>query len=176
VKDNQDLLPLRSPDKTCVIALTESRYGREGWRLMEEVQKRAPKMPFSMVDPRMSKADLDEVAKSTAACTEIVVAAYVSISTYRGSLALPGDYVDFLNALLAGKTPVLLAALGSPYLVRSFPQASAYLTTLSTTATSEAAFVKALFGEIPISGKLPVTIPGIANYGDGIQLPAVKNE
>jgi len=174
IKDEKDLLPLRSPDKTCLIALTESRYGREGWRLMEETQKRAPKMPFSMVDPKMSKADLEDVARSTAACTEIVVAAYVSVSAYRGNVALPGEYGDFLTALLAGKTPVLLAALGSPYLVHSFPQAAAYLTTLSTTATSEAALIRALFGEIPITGKLPVTIPGIAKYGDGIQLPAVR--
>jgi len=174
IKDEKDLLPLRSPDKTCLIALTESRYGREGWRLMEETQKRAPKMPFSMVDPKMSKADLEDVARSTAACTEIVVAAYVSVSAYRGNVALPGEYVDFLTALLAGKTPVLLASLGSPYLVHSFPQAAGYLTTLSTSPTSEAALIRALFGEIPLTGKLPVTIPGIAKYGDGIQLPAVK--
>jgi len=175
VKDNKDLVPLRAPDKTCLIALTESRYGREGWRLLEEAQKRAPKMPITIVDPRMTKADLDEVLHSTtAACTEIVVAAYVSVAAYRGNVALPGEYSGFVNALLAGQTPVLLAALGSPYLVHSFPQVSAYLTTFSTTETSETAFIRALFGEIPITGKLPVTIPGIANYGDGIQLPAVK--
>jgi beta-N-acetylhexosaminidase len=174
VKDNKDLLPLRTPDKTCLIALTESRYGREGWRLMEEAQKRAPKMQFSMVDPKMSKADLDEVTRSTSACTEIVVAAYVSGSAYRGNVALPGDYTSFVNTLIAGQTPVLLAALGSPYLVHTFPLASAYLTTLSTTETSETAFIRALFGEIPITGRLPVTIPGIAFYGDGIQLPATK--
>jgi len=34
--------------------------------------------------------------------------------------------------------------------------------------TSERAAVKALFGEIPIHGKLPVTLPGIAKRGDGI--------
>jgi hypothetical protein len=32
--------------------------------------------------------------------------------------------------------------------------------------------VKALFGEIPITGHTPVTIPGFAQLGDGIQLPA----
>jgi len=30
---------------------------------------------------------------------------------------------------------------------------------------------KALFGEIAIAGRLPVTIPGIAAYGDGIEVP-----
>jgi hypothetical protein len=37
---------------------------------------------------------------------------------------------------------------------------------------SEIAAVKALLGEIPIGEHLPVTIPGLAKYGEGIQLPA----
>jgi beta-N-acetylhexosaminidase len=48
------------------------------------------------------------------------------------------------------------------------------MTTYSPTPTSEAALVKALFGEIAISGRLPVTIPGVAKYGDGIQIPATR--
>ena len=42
----------------------------------------------------------------------------------------------------------------------------------STVPTSEVAAVKALFGEIPITGHLPVRIPGFAKLGDGIQLGA----
>jgi beta-N-acetylhexosaminidase len=36
---------------------------------------------------------------------------------------------------------------------------------------SEIAAVKALLGEIPIRGHLPVTIPGLAKHGEAIQLP-----
>jgi beta-N-acetylhexosaminidase len=78
-----------------------------------------------------------------------------------------------MSALMSKNVPVTLAALGNPYLIRNFPDAKAYLTTYSTTPTSEAALAKALFGDIAISGRLPVTIPGIAKYGDGIQLPAI---
>jgi len=94
------------------------------------------------------------------------------VSAYRGNVALAGFYPDFLNSLIAGKIPVTLAALGNPYLGRSFPNVSAYLTTYSPTPTSETALAKALFGEMPITGRLPVTIPGVAKFGDGIQLPA----
>jgi beta-N-acetylhexosaminidase len=77
-----------------------------------------------------------------------------------------------LNGLIAGKSPVTLVALGNPYLVRSFPNVASYVATYSPTPTSEAALAKALFGEIAITGRLPVTIPGVAKFGDGIQLPA----
>jgi beta-N-acetylhexosaminidase len=65
---------------------------------------------------------------------------------------------------------VALVALGSPYLLRNFPNVTAYLATFSSVPPSEIAAVKALWGEIPIRGRLPVSIPGLAKLGDGIQL------
>lgn len=172
VKDSKDSLPLRNPASTCLIAMTEGRRSQQGIRLIEEVKKRAPGMMTAIVDPTMSKSDLDQVSQKTAGCSEIIAAAYVTVAAYRGNVALAGEYPDFLNGLIAGKAPVMLAALGNPYLVRNFPNVSAYLTTFSPTTTSEIALAKALFGEIPIGGHLPVTIPGVAKYGDGIQIPA----
>ena len=53
-----------------------------------------------------------------------------------------------------------------------FPKVAAYLATFSPTTPSETSAMKALFGEIAIGGRMPVTIPGFAQYGDGIQLAA----
>jgi beta-N-acetylhexosaminidase len=44
--------------------------------------------------------------------------------------------------------------------------------TFSGNSISELSAIKALFGEIPIRGHLPVTIPGIAARGAGIMRPA----
>jgi beta-N-acetylhexosaminidase len=74
--------------------------------------------------------------------------------------------------LMATGKPVALIALGNPYVLRNFPKVTAYLATYSTVPPSEVAAVRALFGEINITGHLPVTIPGLAKYGDGIQLQA----
>ena len=122
----------------------------------------------------MSKTDLDQIAQSEAGCASIVIAAYATVSAYRGNVALPGEYTGFVNTLLSGTVPVTLMSLGNPYLIRSFASAKAYVATFSPVTTSETAAVKAMFGEIAISGRLPVTIPGIAKYGDGIQLPATR--
>ncbi len=47
-----------------------------------------------------------------------------------------------------------------------------YICAFSNVTVSEVAAVKALFGEIPIHGHLPVTIPNIAARGSGIERPA----
>jgi beta-N-acetylhexosaminidase len=79
-----------------------------------------------------------------------------------------------MEAVAATGKPVALAALGNPYLLRSFPQVAAYLATFSTVPPSEISAVRAVFGEINIRGHLPVSIPGIANYKDGIQVQATR--
>jgi beta-N-acetylhexosaminidase len=174
VEDSKDSLPIRHPESTCLIALTEGRRSQQGIRLIDEVKKRAPNVTTTVLDPAMSKADLDQVSEKTSSCSEIIAAAYVTVSAYRGNVALAGGYPDFLNGLIDGKAPVMLASLGNPYLVRAFPKVSAYLTTYSPTPTSETALAKALFGEIAITGHLPISIPGVAKYGDGIQVPVAS--
>ena len=75
-----------------------------------------------------------------------------------------------MSMLLASGKPVMLMSLGNPYLLRSFPAVAGYLTTFSTVPPSEVAAVQALYGEIAIQGRLPVTIPDLAKFGAGITL------
>jgi beta-N-acetylhexosaminidase len=63
-----------------------------------------------------------------------------------------------------------MIALGNPYLLRTYPQVAAFLAAFSTARTSEQAAIRAAFGEIPVSGRLPVSIPGLAPAGFGIMI------
>jgi beta-N-acetylhexosaminidase len=115
---------------------------------------------------------LQAALERSADATQYVVVAFASVAAYRGSVALGGGFPQLVQNLLATKKPVALIAMGNPYLLRNFPDVAAYMTTYSTVPPSEIAAAKALFGEIPIGGKLPVSIPGFAQYGDGISLAA----
>jgi beta-N-acetylhexosaminidase len=95
----------------------------------------------------------------------------VTVAAYRGSVGLQGGLNNFLNTLVHGPAPVALISLGNPYLLRDFPDVAAYAATFSTTATSELAAAKAILGEIPIGGKMPVSVPGLAKIGDGLTVP-----
>jgi len=107
----------------------------------------------------------------TAGASRYVAAAFASVAAFKGNPALGGSLPRVLQSLIDGGKPVALLAMGNPYLLRNFPEVAAYLTTYSTVPPSEIAAVRALFGEIPTPGRLPVTIPGLAKYGDGLALP-----
>ena len=62
----------------------------------------------------------------------------------------------------------MVIAMGNPYLLQDFDGTQNYLCTFSNASVSEVSAAKALFGEIPIAGRLPVTIPNAAQRGFGI--------
>ncbi len=176
VKDERDMLPVRKPENATLLILSENRAGSQGRRLMEEVRKRAPGMTVVLLDSQMSRADIDAAVQNTEGAGSVIVAAYANTGSYRNNAPLAGEFPALMDELLAGKAPVMLAAVGSPYLLRNYPTVKASLATYSTASTSEVALAKALFGEIAIGGKLPVSIPGIAKYGAGIRVPASNSQ
>ena len=130
--------------------------------MADEIRKRAKDPLILELDPSL------DVVKTSAAAAEkdvIVVAAFAQVGAYRSNAQLPGDYPQLMEALIASGKPVLMIALGNPYLFRHYSGVTAYMTTYSTVEPSELAAVKALFGEIDIRGRLPISIPRLAKSG-----------
>jgi len=136
------------------------------------------------VDPRIAGAMSDDILRLVDQAKAVVAAVYViptagqAIKTASGltnSVALADASGVLLQGILtkaAEKTVVL--AMGNPYLAADFPSTQNYVCTFSNAAVSEVSAVKALFGEIAIRGHLPVSIPGIAQRGQGLErLPTV---
>ena len=167
VRNTNNVVPLAAPDSACLIASSGIRLSAFGQKLAEDFHKRAPHARVIFVDNMLPPLALDAVLGDPSTCSAIVFA------TFTINPMLAPDVAAFVDKLSQGTVPVVFVALGNPYLVTPFTKVAAYLATFSTTTTTgEAAAVKALFGEIPITGKLPVTIPDFGQYGDGIQLPA----
>jgi beta-N-acetylhexosaminidase len=172
VRNTRNLVPLRTPQQACYVVLAEGRYSSEGQVFTQEVRKRLPKAELATLDPSMTREAMDDAVRKLPGCESYAVAAFSSVAAYRGTIGLAGELPQVVQALMASGKPVVLIALGNPYLLRSFPDVPAYLATFSTAASSETAAVRALFGEISITGHLPVSIPPVAQYGEGIQVQA----
>jgi beta-N-acetylhexosaminidase len=102
-----------------------------------------------------------------------IAALFVRVADRKGNVAFPEDQRAFVNQMLAAGKPTVVIGFGSPYLITTFPNAPAWLGEFSTNDVSQRAAVRALFGQVPIQGKIPVTVPGAAKRGDGIPSAAV---
>jgi beta-N-acetylhexosaminidase len=173
VRNEGKMIPLAKNAKACFVAMVESHNGQQGDQFADQLRQIAPGAPLFSIAPDQVKDTSPTILSSP--CDAYVVAAWVSVAGYRGNVALGGDFPDLLNSIIATNKPVALISLGNPYIVRSFPDVKAYMATFSTVPPSEAAAVKALFGLEPITGKLPVSIPGIAPYHAGLVLDAIAS-
>ena len=184
VRDNGKLLPLKSskadpkmivlyqrvkpvPD-TVLVILCDRRRADDGHVLEAQVRLRSPPTDVIYVDPRVAAARSTEVMTAVDHAREVVVAVYVVPSAARtrtvargqkNASSLPDATANLLGNILARaaeKTAVL--AMGNPYLADEFPQIQNYICTFSNATVSEVSAARALFGEIPLSGHLPVII------------------
>ncbi len=181
VRDDNHMLPLHrdGTGPVLVVLFVSDAHGDDGRVLEREIRSRMPDARVIYVDRRTASIEADGIA-SLLPKAEQVIAAIYSVpqpgqagvaQTSVDTTAMKSTSGAILQKILdtgGGKTIVL--AMGSPYPILNFPGIHSYLCTFSPVATSERAAAKALFGEIGIHGKLPVTLPEIAKRGSGIDM------
>jgi CubicO group peptidase (beta-lactamase class C family)/uncharacterized protein YbbC (DUF1343 family) len=101
----------------------------------------------------------------------VVVSAFVRVTSSKGRADMDASHAELIRRLADAGFPVVVVSYGSPYLLAQFPDVPAYLCAYGADEASQRAAIGALFGDAPIGGALPVTIPGVAALGDGIALP-----
>jgi beta-N-acetylhexosaminidase len=146
-----------------------------------EVRQRIPDARVIYLDPRTTVGLTTPVMSAVDKAQKIIVAIYEVPVSGRvvqpggNSVAVQSASATLLeNVLQAAAAKTVVASMGSPYIVSQFPEIQTYLCAYSNMKVSEISAVKAMFGEIPLTGRLPVTIPNIAARGAGVNAPAQR--
>ena len=119
-----------------------------------------------LVDARTHEHELPQIVDDVAKADVVVVALAVRARSGAGQIAVPETARKLVAQI---RKPVVAISFGTPYLLREIPSVGTYLCAYGIQPVVQVAAVHALFGEAPIGGKLPVTIPGYARRGDGIE-------
>jgi beta-N-acetylhexosaminidase len=123
------------------------------------------------MDTRFVRADTARLPSSDT--YDVAIAAiFVRVADRKGSVGLPDDEAAVVSRLLAAGKSVIVACFGSPYLVERFPAAKTWVAAFSTVDVAQRAVGRAIFGQVPIAGRLPVNVPGVAPLGAGLDLAA----
>jgi beta-N-acetylhexosaminidase len=165
------LTSVQTRNRLVTVVLSRDVSGPWGRVFGREVRRRVPDANVFVLDHATASGRAEAVLQAVEEAEAVVVAAFVApVPGEAEAGAGEGDPVgQLLQQILDRATDrTVVVAAGSPYVAQGFPQIRSYLCTFSSAAVSETSAVKALFGEIPTRGRLPVTIPGIAARGDGI--------
>ena len=176
--------PMAEESNRLVVVIFSDDLRTDSGRMLErQILARVPDARIIYLDARSAVGLKPTVVEAVEAAGNVIAAVYVVPNAGRALRAAGGGLMNtvamdsatgsVLTAILdrAAHYTVVLA-MGNPYVVQDFPAIENYVCAFSNVSVSETAAVKAIFGEIPISGHLPVTIPGIASRGEGLQRPA----
>lgn len=166
----------------CVIFADDVRND-DGRQLLRELRARVPDIRVIYVDPRIAAGSAQELQSAVSAAENVLIGIYMvpvagravrkEGTTAVNSISMPESTAALLQSILAAKRDkTVVVSFGSPYVAADFPEIENYVCAYSNVITSEIAAAKALFGEIPFHGRLPVTIPGFADRGTGMDQPA----
>ena len=120
------------------------------------------------IEPSTSLATLDSIASVANGAGRVIVATYVRRIEGEGRFAVPEFIANWIDTL-STRERVIVVSLGNPYLIRQFPRVGTYLTTYGVADVLEHAGARAAMGRAPITGTVPVSLPGFFKRGDGIQ-------
>jgi beta-N-acetylhexosaminidase len=133
----------------------------------------APAETF-VLDPRSRLEEIDPITAAAARADVALVSLFVRVRTGSGKLVLPDAGRAAIEALSAAGARVIGISFGNPYLAADLPGLATYLAAYGEQPVMQAAVARALFGEAEITGRLPVSIPGVAERGSGIRKAAVR--
>ena len=170
VKDDPSQVPLdvRRIRSAHLVIVSPKPSPNAAAELEGSLGSRLDSLEVDRLSPEAAPSLLNQ-AKSRAANADLcVVALHVPLVTGTGRLGLPPLLADWLKELVRVKPSALLISLGDPYLIRQLSFFPTYLCAYSHVSTSQRAAAKAIFGEIPLAGKLPVSIPGTAARDTGL--------
>lgn len=193
VSDNNHLVPLKAnavasasaqaaqapanPSGVVAVIFTDNARNNEGSRMFAyQLHQRVLDATVLYVDDANSSFIAPDVMTAVANAKSVIALAEAVPSARRttqgqagGSVALNQNAAQLLdNIMNSARDKTIVVAFGNPYIGTQIQNMGTYLCTFSNTPTSAIALAKALFGEISIQGRLPVTIPSVAQRSAGM--------
>jgi hypothetical protein len=143
------------------------REGAPGRTLLPELKKRWPNVSAVELSDRTTANEFDLVRALATRSDAVVAAVYVRQAA--GRMDLSADQVSWLERLASLPKPLAAIVFASPYAATAVRNLPAILLTYEYYDGIERAAVRALAGETPIGGKLPVSLPGLFPFGHGLE-------
>lgn len=168
VKDSLRLLPLLN-DSASVLSITLARRAdlSAGNAFNAEIRQRLSKLRTEFVSTEDAALNYPRLIAAADSADVTIVSSYVGQSWDATSASAPAAFTDFMRTLMQrGRKPIVVA-FGNPYLLQQMPWVGTYLVAWGGFPVSQIAAARAMLGEAPISGKLPISIPPNVARGRG---------
>ncbi|MGZ5437046.1 MAG: glycoside hydrolase family 3 protein [Pyrinomonadaceae bacterium] len=176
VRNDAGLLPLKLTPASKVFNLAITNGDDRLWITQTfngTMSRGGIKLETIVLDDRSSEAEVMKALDAAGRADVVLVSMYGRVRSGQArSVALPEPGAKALNTLLERQKPLVGISFGNPYLLMNFPKLQTYLVAYGDMPSLQKATAEALLGKNDITGRLPISLPGLYPLGAGIQLKA----
>ncbi len=172
VRDSARQVPLSASSTLRVLSITvASRTDLGAGSVFNaELRARYPNLRTELITTQDAGVNYERMVTASDSADVTVVSSYVGQVWDATNLNVSSGFSSLINSLInRGKGPILVT-FGNPYLLQQLPRVETYLVAWGGSPASQGAAARALVGDAPISGHLPISIPPYISRGTGIQL------
>jgi beta-N-acetylhexosaminidase len=174
VRNDERLVPITVKSDARIFNLAITNGDDRLWvtnTFTAAMERAGRKLETVVLDERSSEAEVRKAVEKADEADLVIASLYGRVRSGQArSVGLPEPGEKALATLIKKKAPVVGISFGNPYLLQSFPQLKTYLVAYGDMPSLQHATVRALLGQIDITGKLPISLPGLYPRGTGIQL------
>ena len=178
IKDDRDDVPLRVSRRASILYLSVLDYP-SGWgngapsrTFLPELEKRCPNVTAVEVSDRTSRAELELLLASIDRYDAVVASVFVRTASFSGRMDLAADVVALLRGAARRSQgqgqPFVTVFFGNPYAATFLPELPAMVLTYDYYDLAEASAVRAIAGEAPLTGRLPIALGDQFPVGHGL--------
>lgn len=108
--------------------------------------------------PGMPTAEREAILERARAAKAVAIGLFALVKAWKDRSDLSDEMAQLVRTLAAGPAPAMAISFNSPYLIRQFPEIPGYACAYGPFEELQRSAVRALVGEIPFSGRLPVSL------------------
>ena len=179
IRDERGDVPLTLPREAHVLYLSVLDFP-SGWRIaapsrtfIPELKKHWPNVTSIELSERSTANEIALVRAMAPRFDAVIASVFVRAASGSGRMDLPANMQGLLRTIArdssARRTPFVTVLFGNPYTAAFLQDLPAVLLTYDFYDRPERSAVRAIAGDAPIGGKLPIGIPGVAERGAGLQ-------
>ncbi len=171
VRDRDGLLPLRSGRVVSIIYADD--YDPFTGRIFQrELGPISRGMRAVLIDGDVTPARLDSLYAELDRDAVVLFSPFIRVRANKDDVAVPLHVADFVKRVGVSHR-LVVTSFGNPYVLSQFPDVGTYVIAWGQWDVSQRAAARALTGQIPITGRLPIAIPPLHRIGEGLQIKAV---
>jgi beta-N-acetylhexosaminidase len=172
VRNDENAIPLDRTKRIAVLGLSNSFEGDSMMSSLDRtLRQNGVRFDSVLLQDNSSPEQIARARDITAKADIVVAAMYGRVrSGAKNSVGVPDSGAAILKDLLGSNKKVVGISFGNPYVLTSFSQLKTYLVAYGDMSELQVASVKAVLGSQDITGRLPISLPGLYPRGTGIQL------